>query len=232
MPPKRTKQIDLLNQPGEDNRHLLLAGMINPFSQPKSNGSGNYRIAGNYDIAGGYPSNGSGNYIIAGNYPIAGMTPITKDASIVDDNVIQRYDAKETTGAGFFDDLVDVTGYAAKKLLGGATKKTTKKTKGGDTLGEKFGTQLGKTLGWLTIKALGGGIPAAQKNLLVLGMLERINNHLGLPEYTEADHNSFIAKVKKSKTKGGALADPILLGADEVSKPPKRQSKMTADDLF
>lgn len=222
MPPKRTNKIDLTNQQGEDNRHLHFAGMINPLTQ--NHGSGNYDIAGNYPIAGKYPNNGSGNYIIAG------MAPFYRDINHVEDHkTLPRIDTIETTGAGFFDDLVNVT---AKKLLGGATKKTTRKTKGGDTLGEKFGTHLGKTLGWLTIKALGGGIPAAQKNLLILGMLERINNHLGLPEYTEADHKSFMAKAKQSKTKGGALANPILLGADEVSKPPKKQSKMTADDLF
>ena len=118
MPPRRTNKIDLLNQPGEDNRHLLLTGVIDPSTQSKNHGSGNYRIAGNYDIAGRYPSHGSGNYIIAGNYPIAGMAPMTRDINYVEDsNIPNRSDyAYETTGAGFFDDLVGVTGSVTRKL--------------------------------------------------------------------------------------------------------------------
>jgi len=63
-------------------------------------------------------------------------------------------------------------------------------------------------------------------------MLERINNELGLPEYTEKEHSKFMSKVGSCKCrKGGEIAHSALLGADEVSKPP-RQYRMSANDLL
>ena len=222
MPPRKFKQMN-----GVDNTVTLHALGGNQYI------AGDHHIAGDYDIGGKYPY--AGEYVIAGNYPIGGKTKTKtgmkgRDINYVEDHIISDREDTENVGGGFFDDVFgNALGPFApvvKKIVGG-------KKKGGAV--EDFiplAEKTGKALGWLAIKALGGNIKSNDSNAVMLGMLERINRKLGLPEYTQAEHTKFMSHLSPCKCrKGGEVAHSSLLGADEVSKPP-RQYRMSANELL
>lgn len=221
MPPR--KQITI--KAGPDSNHMyfnsvptrgtLIAEQQEEDTSDEEYGRGNYPIAGSEYIIGGYQ-----DHRIAGN-----LQPRVRNAYYYPETMQtgskKRKDEYAVEGSGFFDDIVTPIYSISKAILGGAVP------------WEKIGEKLGNAVGYITIKALGGGLSKVEHDAMLLGRIERIEAALGLPEYTDKMQKSFLSHVTKGKkkVKGGELAAPELLGRDPVSKPP-RQSRLKATDLL